>query len=180
MEKNYQNYQKNQNITRLVVNFFVTVFVIVVILTVFLLALYYLTPNNYSIVQFDELKYDLVKEYLVNIKSNSNFPIPNLDSDNNYLKFKQIIDLDVPIENSNVPIENSNVLIENSNVPIENSNVPIDKFSNINLLIKNIIKSQSVTHNQDNLVCPLFGSNVNILNQSENNIKIKITIYKKK
>lgn len=167
MEKNYQinqNYQKNQNITRLVVNFFVTIFIIVVILTVFLLVLYYLTPNNYLIELFDKSKYDLVKEYWVNIKSNSNFHIPNLDSENNYLKFEQIIGLDEPAKKSNVPIENSNV--------------PIEK-SNINLLIKNIIKSQSVINNQDNLVCPLFNSNIIILNQSENNINIKITIYKK-
>ena len=147
-----------QSTTRIVVNFFVTIFVIVVILTVILLLLYYLTPNNYIIELFDKSKYNLVKEYVVKIKSGTNFYIPISDSDNNYLKFNQLenLILDLPTEKLDLPIENSN---------------------DIELLIKNAIKSQSIIYNQDELVHTSIGSKIIILNQYESEIDILISIY---
>jgi hypothetical protein len=150
MQKNYKN------TTGLVVNFFITIFVIVVILTVFLLLLYYLTPNNYIIELFDESKYNFVKEFTVNIGPGLNFNVPNSDSDSNFLKFDKINNLDIVTEQTDIPTE---------------------QFNNINLLIKNTIKSQSIICNQNELVWTKYGSNIIILNQSENNIGIKVSIY---
>lgn len=160
MEKNHQN------TTRLVVNFFVTIFVIVVILTILLLLLYYLTPNNYIIELFDKSKYNLVKENIININPGSNFNLQDLDSNNDYLKFYQIINLDELAEQS---------ILSN----FKNNEKYAEKKS-INLLIRNIMKSQNMTFNQDELIYPTYGSNIFILNQSDNVIRIKILIYRKK
>ena len=73
-----------QNITRLVVNFFVTVFIIVVIFTVLLLLLYYFTPNNYILELYEKSKHNLIKEYIVSIKPNSSIVVP-IDDSNNYI-----------------------------------------------------------------------------------------------
>lgn len=138
-----------KNTTIIIVNFFVTIFVIVVILTVLLLLLYYLTPNNYFIELFDGSKYNLVKEYIIKIKPGSNVDIPNSDSDNNFLKFYQA----------------------------ENVNIPIEKTKDIQLLIKNALKSQCLIYNQNELIKTRLGSKIIILNQSESEIYINISIY---
>jgi hypothetical protein len=145
-----------KNTTRIIVNFFVTIFVIVVILTVLLLLLYYLTPNNYFIELFNGSKYNLVKEYMVKIKPGTNVDIPNSDSDNNFLKFYQA---------------------EIVNIPTEIVNIPIEKTKDIQLLIKNALKSQCLIYNQDELIKTRLGSKIIILNQSESEIDIKISIY---
>lgn len=150
-----ENYQ---NTTRQVVNFFITIFAIVILLTVLLLLLYFLTPNNYTIELFDRSKYNLIKEYVVKIKSGTHISIPKSDSDNNFLKFVQL---------------------DNSNVPAEFLNTTIEKSNNIYLLVKNLIKSQSLINNQDELVHTRYGSTIIIPNQFENEIDIKILIYKK-
>ena len=139
-----------KNTTRIIVNFFVTIFVIVVILTVLLLLLYYLTPNNYFIELFDGSKYNLIKEYIVKIKPGTNIDIPKSDSDNNFLKFYQE----------------------------EIVNIPTEKTKDIQLLIKNVFKSQCLIYNQDELIKTRLGSKITVLNQSESEIDIKISIYK--
>jgi hypothetical protein len=144
----------------------------VILLTVLLLLLYYLTPNNYTIELFDSSKYNLIKEYVVKIKSGTHISIPNSDSDNNFLKFVQL-------DNSNVPTEFLITSTEFLNTSTEFLNTPIEKSNNIYLLVKNVIKSQSLIYNQDELVHTRYGSTIIIPNQFENEIDIKILIYKK-
>ena len=159
----------NQATTRTIVNFFVTIFVIVVILTVLLLLSYYLTPNNYVIQLFDNSKYNLVKEYRITIKPGTNMTIPSSESNNNFLKFSSIVNLNIIPENLNVSEDEK--LNEKLN---EKSN---EKSNEMNLLIKNIIKSQSIIYNYNELIRTSFGSTIIIPNQSDNEIEIMVLVY---
>ena len=133
-----------QNIGKIIVNFFIGLFVILIILTFLLLVLYYITPNNYTIYQFDETKYFLIKEYLLEIKPESNL----------------------------------NVMTPYLNIFFKFDSESNDNDTNeINLLITNIIKSQSLIYNKNELICS--NSKIIIQNNSKNEIKINLGVYQK-
>lgn len=148
----------NQNITRLVVNFFVTIFVIVIIFIVILLLLYYLTPNNYTIELYDKSKHNFIKEYIVNIKQNSSVDIPKSDSNNYMIK---LINLENKVEELVKPENESKLKNKNE----------------FNLLVKNIFKSQSIIISHDYIIKTKYESEIIIVNTSEYPIDIKILLF---
>lgn len=147
--------QEQLNTTRIIVNFLVAIFVIVVLLTVLLLLLYYLTPNNYVIISSSDSNKIFVKEFNMEIKPNSNIIIPIKDSNNYLLKFE---------------------IIENLNKQ-ENLSKKIDSFNDIQLLITNIFKSQSIIYSSNDLIQTRYGSQIIIPNKSDIPIKIKISLW---
>lgn len=148
----------DQNETKLVVNFFVTIFVIVVLLTFLLLLIYYLTPNNYILEQQSSNKYNFIKDYMIIIEPNSKKIISISDSDNYLIGLKKI---------------NQNIMDEKTNSPISYSDT-----NELYLLIKNIFKSQGIIYTDDYMIRTKFGSHIIIPNQSDNNIKIIVSLWK--
>jgi hypothetical protein len=154
----------NHNITRLIINFFITLFVIVVILTVILLVLYYLTPNNYIIELYNKTKHNLIKEYIVNIKPNTSILVPMSDSNKymiNFLILKKNVKELVRLEDS---------------VKSEDFEKSINK-NELNLLVKNIFKSQSIIISQDYIIKTKYESKIIILNTNECSIDVKISLF---
>jgi hypothetical protein len=156
--------KQNQNITRLVVNFFVTVFVIVVILTVLLLLLYYFTPNNYILELYDKSKHNLIKEYIVNIKPNSSVIVPIDDSNKYMIRFL------ILKNKAEEPIKLEELIKSEDNSKFINEN-------EINILIKNIFKSQSIIISSNYVVKTKYDSKIIILNTLECPINIKILLF---
>jgi len=80
-----EDFNKNQNIKISVVHSVVLIFGFIVILIFILLTTYYLTPNNYEIIDWDENKFILQNQIEYIIKPNSIIDISfnNLDK---YLK----------------------------------------------------------------------------------------------
>lgn len=149
--------KNNQNMRKITVYFFLTIFIIVIILTILSLFLYYLTPNNYIIEIFDESKYVLIEEQDIIIKSDSNIEFLKSDKDNIFFKFVQL---------------------NNFNTYIENINKYDIKNNDVQLLIKNLIKSQNIMCNQNELVKILYNSQIILINQIDSDIIIKILMYK--
>jgi len=77
----------NKNITKLIVDFFLTIFIITSILIILLLVIYYFTPNNYIIENFNISKYILIKEITLKCNPNLTKKLDYLDYSNNYIKF---------------------------------------------------------------------------------------------
>lgn len=148
----------DQNNTKIIVNFFVTIFVIVVMLIVLLLLIYYLTPNNYILELQSSNKYNFIKDYIIIIEPNSKKIISIDDSDNYLIGFKKI---------------NQNITDEKTNSQIQYSNT-----NELYLLIKNIFKSQSIIYTDNYIIKTKFGSHIIIPNQSNNNINIIVSLWK--
>ena len=68
-------FDNNQNIKKSVVNLVVLIFGFIVILIIILLGIYYLTPNNYEIIYWDENKLILQDQIEYVIKPNSTIDI---------------------------------------------------------------------------------------------------------
>ena len=133
-----------------IINFVIMAFFFVVFMIIFLLIIYYITPNNYIITLFDETKYTLFKEYISNIKPNTHFCIDYNDYNNRYLKFS-----------------------------IDSPNLEINNTCDIILQIKNFFKSQNLIYNEDEIIFIKYLSQINILNQFDYDINVKISIYEK-
>lgn len=160
----------NQNITRLVVNFFVTIFVIIVIFVVILLLLYYLTPNNYIIEVYDKSKYNLIREYVVNIKSNSNIIVPISDSNNYMIRF-------LILENKVEEIIKPDEIIKPEEIIKSEDKLKLTNKNEINLLVKNMFKTQSIIISSDYIIKTKYESKIIIANTSEFPIDIKISLF---
>ena len=111
-------------IRKTLVNYTVIIFAVVIVLIFILLSLYYLTPNNYKFIKWDENKFKFENEIKYVIKPNS---ITNIDTNihNKYLKFPKQTNLIVKniFKSQNITIEDNNELIEifNSNVFLINN-----------------------------------------------------------
>lgn len=80
-------FNTNQNdIKRSVVHLVVLIFGFIVIFIFILLAMYYLTPNNYEIINWDENKFILQNQIEYVIKPDSTISVENIYLDK-YLKF---------------------------------------------------------------------------------------------
>jgi len=91
-------FNTNQNdIKRSFVHIVVLIFGFIVILIFILLAMYYLTPNNYEIINWDENKFILQNQIEYVIKPDTTIEISNINLDK-YLKFSS---------QTNVVIKNS-------------------------------------------------------------------------
>lgn len=98
-------------IKKITVNYTVIIFGLIIILIFILLALYYLTPNNYKIELFDDNKFIKKKEVEYKIKPNSTLNI--------------IVKTDEYLKSSNIPI---NYIIKNW---FKSQNVLIDKDNDL-------------------------------------------------
>jgi hypothetical protein len=78
---------EEKNITRIVVNFYVLVFVIVTILIAILMIAYYLTPNNYVVKKYKTGKFALDSQKNYVIEPNSNTLIHTSELANKYIGF---------------------------------------------------------------------------------------------
>jgi len=132
----------NLNITRLIVNFFLSIFVIVTILIVLFLGLYYFTPNNYVITKLDMSKYKSDKKKFFNIGPNSKIKLSYSDY-SDYSDYYIGFDLET------------------------------------NLMIQNSFKSQNIFISPDIPIQIRFGSDVFIINPTENEINLNVTFYSK-
>lgn len=122
------------------VNYTVVIFSLIIILIFILLALYYLTPNNYEIELFDGEKFIKKKVVQYVIKPNSTLNI--------------IVGTDEYLKSSNVPI---NFIVKNS---FKSQNILIDKDTD---LIKTKYNSEiflSNNLNEEKKITILFYSHI--------------------
>lgn len=104
------NYHIDFNkIKKTVVNYTVIIFGIIIILIFILLILYYITPNNYEILKFDNKKFKFKNEIELIIEPNSKIKINKMNDD-----VKTCVKL--PIE-TNVVIKN---IFKSQNICINN------------------------------------------------------------
>jgi hypothetical protein len=95
----YGNITDVGNTRKIIVNYTVIIFGFIVILIILLLGIYYLSPNNYLILKWEDNKFKLEKTVEYIIKPDSNLLIDsenseNLKNDSNkYLKFSESINL---------------------------------------------------------------------------------------
>ena len=125
------------NLTKIIVNYFVLIFIFIFFIIIILLSFYYLTPNNYSLINFDADKYQQIKQIEYIINPYSSILLDYNDIKNKLLKFDQ----------------------------------------EANLLVKNIFKSQNLYYSEDLLLKVIYLSDLFILNDTENEINIKLTLY---
>lgn len=151
------------NTTKIVVNFFIIVFIIISTMTILLLILYYLTPNNYILVPLSKFNYHkLFKEYLIELQPNSQTSIPLYESNEYYLKFQNITNI-----NSVSNELDKKIYLESTS-----------QTNEIKLLIKNIFKSESINYTDKYLIKTKYNSDIIILNQSMHQIKILVSLWK--
>lgn len=126
------------NLKRPIVHFFLILFTIIAILTIFLLILYYFTPNNYIIIDYNYDKFTLEKEIDYKILKNSFIKISYKDYLNYFVKFNE----------------------------------------DINIIIKNSLKSQSIIYTTEKILNIKYKSDILIYNNNDNDINIKMFLYK--
>lgn len=97
--KQYENISDFGKIRKTIVNYVVVIFGLIFILIFILLGLYYLTPNNYQIIKWEEERFKLenTTEYMIKYDSSSLIVLDNVNTDK-YLKFS---------EQTNLVIKNS-------------------------------------------------------------------------
>ena len=88
----------NQNINKIIVNFFLSIFIFVTIFIVLLLVLYYFTPNNYTITKLNISDYIFDKEIKLNVQPNSKVKLNYSDYLEYYFKFD--LETNLLIQNS--------------------------------------------------------------------------------
>lgn len=86
----YDNITDFGKIRKTIVNYVVVIFALIFILIFILLGFYYLTPNNYLLIKWEEEKFKLenTTEYIVKPDSSSLIDLDNTNSDK-YLKFSE-------------------------------------------------------------------------------------------
>ena len=127
-----------KNLTKIIVNFTVLIFIFIIILIIMLMLCYYLTPNNYSLINFDIEKYQQINQTNYTIKPYSNILLNHNDIKNKLLKFN----------------------------------------NDTNLLVKNLFKSQNLYYSENLLLKVNYLSDLIILNDTDKEITIKLTMYK--
>jgi len=126
------------NLKRPIVHFFLILFTIIAILTLFLLILYYFTPNNYIIIDYNSEKFALEKEIDYKILKNSFIKISHKDYLNYFIKFNE----------------------------------------DMNIIIKNSLKSQSIIYTTEKMLNIKYKSDILIYNNNDDDINIKMFLYK--
>lgn len=134
-------------IKKSIVNYVVIIFGFVIIMIFILLGLYYLTPNNYELIEWnnDKFKFQTQIEYVIkpnstiNINTNINTNTNENEKINKYLKFP---------EKTNLVIKNifksQNIIIPNDTELIKpNYNSEIFLINNSDLEIKIIVQYYS-------------------------------------
>lgn len=101
----YENITDFGKIRKTIVNYIVVIFGIIFILIFILLGFYYLTPNNYIIVKWEEGKFKLENTIEYEIKPNSSLAI-DLENNNlnKYLKYLKYLKFS---EQTNLVVKNS-------------------------------------------------------------------------
>jgi len=109
---NDYNFDFNK-IKKTIVNYVVVIFGIIIILIFMLLVLYYLTPNNYEIINLDNTKFKFQEKIDLTIEPDSLTKINILDKNNVYLKFPAETNLVIKniFKSQNIFISNDNELI---------------------------------------------------------------------
>lgn len=130
----YYNVEQN-NMKKSVVYFVVLIFGFIIMLIFILLTMYYLTPNNYELIKWDENKFHHCNKIEYIIKSNTIINIGCIESDK-YLMFPSQTNLIVSniIKSQNISINEDNELVKskyNSEIFLTN-NSDIDKKITIN------------------------------------------------
>lgn len=118
-KKNYNinnnnfNFENNFNM-KCIVNYLVLIFGIIIILIFILFIIYYLTPNNYEILTFEDLKFNFQKQIQLIIKPKSTTQIDLSTDSLSYLKFPSKTNLVIKniYKSQNIYINNDNELIK--------------------------------------------------------------------
>ena len=113
----------------------------IVFITVILLVIYYLTPNNYWILELDQEKNEIKKIKEINLVVEP-YSTTKLDPD-------------------------------------EISKKIIEFNQDTHIIVKNLMKSQSIICTQNNLIQARFNSDIYIVNDSDNKLELIISIYAK-
>lgn len=143
----------------------ISIFILIVFVTIILLILYYLTPNNYLILSLQEEEKNKLKK---------------IDQFNFIIEPKSTIKLDFKNYIFSISLDTSNITITNSEIPLSIYNDYNSSDSNqINLIIKNVIKSQSFIYTYNDLIQARYNSEVYINNNSNNLINILVNVYSK-
>ncbi len=166
-----------KNLGKMLTEFFVCVFVIVCLCVVIFMGLYYLTPNNYIIENFNENDYETTEKIvpdnetkmLFEIKSNSQLKL-NINF-NYYYKFENI---DTNANSDTDTDTDTDTKSNNDTVVVNNDE------KHICLIVKNWFKSQDIVMNETELIKISDNAECYILNNSKQNLLIKINSYKKK
>jgi hypothetical protein len=129
----YRNYDFNSNsIRKSFVNYAVVIFAFTIILIFILLLLYYLTPNNYELIKWNdgesnkfklenEIEYIIKPDTIINIGD-----IYNKDNNAKYLRFSTQTNLLIKniLKSQNIIMDNSNELVKpryNSEISLVNN-----------------------------------------------------------
>jgi hypothetical protein len=158
----YGNISDVGNTRKIIVNYTVLIFGVIVILIFLLLGIYYLSPNNYLILKWEDNKFKLEKTIECIIKPDSNLLIDLKNNDDKYLK-----------NNDDKYLKN------NDDKYLKNIDDKYLKFSeSINLVINNSFKSQSIIFNKDiDLIKSQYNSDIFIVNNSDIEKKITLQYY---
>ena len=125
------------NTNQIIVNFFLSIFVFITILIVFLLILYYSTPNNYIITPYDKLEYNFDNEIDFEIQSNSEFKLDYDKYYNKFIKFDTDTDTDTNLTIQNI-FKSQNVICDKNKLIQSRyySDIIISNPTNKNINIK--------------------------------------------
>lgn len=121
-----QYFDANQsNIRKSIVHFVVLIFGLVIILIFILLVMYYITPNNYELLNWDENKFILQNQIEYMIKPNTTINIENIYL-NKYLRFSSQTNLIIKnvFKSQNIIINKNEVLVKskyNSEILLSNN-----------------------------------------------------------
>ena len=121
-----QYFDANQsNIRKSIVHFVVLIFGLVIILIFILLVMYYITPNNYELLNWDENKFILQNQIEYMIKPNTTINIENIYL-NKYLRFSSQTNLIIKnvFKSQNIIINKNEVLVKskyNSKILLSNN-----------------------------------------------------------
>lgn len=114
------------SIKKSIINYLIMIFGLVIVIIFILLSIYYVTPNNYLIITFDNNdKLKFVSEIEYTIKPNSSKQIDLVDS-NQYIRFSEQTELVISnsFKSQNVSIPKDNELVKimyGSNIFIVNN-----------------------------------------------------------
>lgn len=153
----FDNFNNFSKMRKSIVNYIVIIFGLVIMLIFILLGIYYLTPNNYIIRNWEYNKF--INEYDFD-------PNTNLHNSINLDKTKNEYTLTIK------PNAVETIILDESKNEYLKFNEPV------NLIVKNSFKSQSICFgDKDELISTKYGSKIILTNDSANEKKITFGLY---
>lgn len=113
---NFNNTNTDSLIKKLIINYMIMIFGFIIVIIFILLSLYYITPNNYQIITFnnnDDNKLKFVSQNEYTIEPNSSKQIDLVNS-NIYIRFSEQTELVISnlLKSQNISISKDNELIK--------------------------------------------------------------------